>query len=129
MVSKGSSIYIFSITYILSLSWQIDCCASWKLTVVQGFDNLRSQSVAPPQWTMRNKEDRWRISITIPSPCILLLHVTSVFKAVYPIYLLQEPPADVHPQHVQRALGKHPQSRRHGRRRDGYLGKGIMSLA
>ncbi|XP_066383070.1 exocyst complex component SEC3A-like [Miscanthus floridulus] len=26
--------------------------------VFLGFDNLRSQSVAPPQWTMRNKEDR-----------------------------------------------------------------------
>jgi hypothetical protein len=51
------------------------------------------------------------------------------FKIVYNCYLLQEPPADVHPQHVQRALGKHPQSRRHGRRRDGYLGKGIMPLA
>lgn len=25
----------------------------------QGFDNLRSQSVSPPQWTMRNVDDRW----------------------------------------------------------------------
>ena len=25
---------------------------------LQGFDNLRSQSVAPPQWTMRNIDDR-----------------------------------------------------------------------
>lgn len=31
--------------------------SSW-LSVLQGFDNLRSQSVAPPQWTMRNIDDR-----------------------------------------------------------------------
>ncbi|XP_042379829.1 exocyst complex component SEC3A-like [Zingiber officinale] len=30
-----------------------------------GFDNLRSQSVAPPQWTMRNKGDRNRILLCI----------------------------------------------------------------
>ncbi|KAG6487722.1 hypothetical protein ZIOFF_056319 [Zingiber officinale] len=30
-----------------------------------GFDNLRSQSVAPPQWTMRNKGDRNRILLRI----------------------------------------------------------------
>uniref|UniRef100_A0A2P2MS83 Exocyst complex component SEC3A isoform X2 n=1 Tax=Rhizophora mucronata TaxID=61149 RepID=A0A2P2MS83_RHIMU len=27
-------------------------------TFTLGFDNLRSQSVAPPQWTMRNIDDR-----------------------------------------------------------------------
>ncbi|KAM0035380.1 putative exocyst complex component Sec3, PIP2-binding domain-containing protein [Helianthus debilis subsp. tardiflorus] len=27
-------------------------------TFMLGFDNLRSQSVAPPQWTMRNIDDR-----------------------------------------------------------------------
>lgn len=26
---------------------------------MKGFDNLRSQSVAPPQWTMRNVDDRF----------------------------------------------------------------------
>lgn len=30
----------------------------WCLCILQGFDNLRSQSVAPPQWTMRNIDDR-----------------------------------------------------------------------
>ncbi|KAG6516823.1 hypothetical protein ZIOFF_027303 [Zingiber officinale] len=33
--------------------------------VLEGFDNLRSQSVAPPQWTMRNKGDRNRILLCI----------------------------------------------------------------
>ncbi|KAG6486007.1 hypothetical protein ZIOFF_054577 [Zingiber officinale] len=28
-----------------------------------GFDNLRNQSVAPPQWTMRNKDDRYAMGI------------------------------------------------------------------
>lgn len=28
------------------------------MSALQGFDNLRSQSVAPPQWTMRNIDDR-----------------------------------------------------------------------
>ncbi|RWW15967.1 hypothetical protein BHE74_00028666 [Ensete ventricosum] len=27
-------------------------------TFILGFDNLRSQSVSPPQWTMRNIDDR-----------------------------------------------------------------------
>ncbi|XP_074584425.1 exocyst complex component SEC3A-like isoform X2 [Curcuma longa] len=34
-------------------------------TFMLGFDNLRSQSVAPPQWTMRNKGDRNRILLCI----------------------------------------------------------------
>ena len=32
------------------------CLFGW--CILQGFDNLRSQSVAPPQWTMRNIDDR-----------------------------------------------------------------------
>jgi hypothetical protein len=38
--------------------------------------------------------------------------------------MLQEPSANVHPKHVQRAPGCHPQSRRHGHCRDGHVGKG-----
>ncbi|KAL0923785.1 hypothetical protein M5K25_007859 [Dendrobium thyrsiflorum] len=34
-------------------------------TFMLGFDNLRSQSVAPPQWTMRNKDDRNRLLLCI----------------------------------------------------------------
>ncbi|URE40592.1 hypothetical protein MUK42_17420 [Musa troglodytarum] len=38
-------------------------------TFMLGFDNLRSQSVAPPQWTMRNKDDRNRILLCILNIC------------------------------------------------------------
>ncbi|PKU68373.1 Exocyst complex component SEC3A [Dendrobium catenatum] len=41
-------------------------------TFMLGFDNLRSQSVTPPQWTMRNIDDRNR----------LLLHVLNVCKEI-----------------------------------------------
>ncbi|XP_028554059.1 exocyst complex component SEC3A isoform X5 [Dendrobium catenatum] len=34
-------------------------------TFMLGFDNLRSQSVAPPHWTMRNKDDRNRLLLCI----------------------------------------------------------------
>ncbi|XP_077233196.1 exocyst complex component SEC3A-like [Tasmannia lanceolata] len=34
-----------------------------------GFDNLRSQSVAPPQWTMRNIDDRNRFLLCILNMC------------------------------------------------------------
>ncbi|KAK4429118.1 Exocyst complex component SEC3A [Sesamum alatum] len=34
-------------------------------TFMLGFDNLRSQSVAPPQWTMRNIDDRNRLVLCI----------------------------------------------------------------
>ncbi|KAK4274750.1 hypothetical protein QN277_017932 [Acacia crassicarpa] len=34
-------------------------------TFTLGFDNLRSQSVAPPQWTMRNIDDRNRLLVSI----------------------------------------------------------------
>ncbi|KAL5704965.1 Exocyst complex component S3A [Ranunculus cassubicifolius] len=34
-----------------------------------GFDNLRSQSVAPPQWTMRNIDDRNRLLLCILNIC------------------------------------------------------------
>ncbi|CAN0922129.1 Exocyst complex component SEC3A [Linum grandiflorum] len=34
-------------------------------TFTLGFDNLRSQSVAPPQWTMRNVDDRNRLLFCI----------------------------------------------------------------
>ncbi|KAL0314747.1 UNVERIFIED_CONTAM: Exocyst complex component SEC3A [Sesamum angustifolium] len=34
-------------------------------TFMLGFDNLRSQSVAPPQWTMRNVDDRNRLVLCI----------------------------------------------------------------
>ncbi|CAM8975838.1 unnamed protein product [Rhodiola kirilowii] len=34
-------------------------------TFTLGFDNLRSHSVAPPQWTMRNVDDRNRLLFTI----------------------------------------------------------------
>ncbi|KAK8923924.1 Exocyst complex component SEC3A [Platanthera zijinensis] len=34
-------------------------------TFMLGFDNLRSQSVSPPQWTMRNKDDRNRLFLCI----------------------------------------------------------------
>ncbi|KAI9201741.1 hypothetical protein LWI28_028448 [Acer negundo] len=38
-------------------------------TFTLGFDNLRSQSVAPPQWTMRNIDDRNRLLMCILNMC------------------------------------------------------------
>ncbi|XP_071733250.1 exocyst complex component SEC3A-like [Rutidosis leptorrhynchoides] len=38
-------------------------------TFMLGFDNLRSQSVAPPQWTMRNIDDRNRLLLYILNMC------------------------------------------------------------
>ncbi|XP_062215178.1 exocyst complex component SEC3A-like isoform X6 [Phragmites australis] len=38
-------------------------------TFVLGFDNLRSHSVAPPQWTMRNIDDRNRLLFCILNMC------------------------------------------------------------
>ncbi|KAH7524038.1 hypothetical protein FEM48_Zijuj06G0075900 [Ziziphus jujuba var. spinosa] len=38
-------------------------------TFTLGFDNLRSQSVAPPQWTMRNIDDRNRLLLCILNVC------------------------------------------------------------
>ncbi|KQK14130.1 exocyst complex component SEC3A [Brachypodium distachyon] len=38
-------------------------------TFVLGFDNLRSQTVAPPQWTMRNIDDRNRLLFCILNTC------------------------------------------------------------
>ncbi|KAF7817545.1 exocyst complex component SEC3A isoform X1 [Senna tora] len=38
-------------------------------TFTLGFDNLRSQSVAPPQWTMRNIDDRNRLLLGILNIC------------------------------------------------------------
>ncbi|KAJ4788099.1 Exocyst complex component SEC3A [Rhynchospora pubera] len=38
-------------------------------TFFMGFDNLRSQSVAPPQWTMRNIDDRNRLLFCILNLC------------------------------------------------------------
>ncbi|XP_057792433.1 exocyst complex component SEC3A-like isoform X2 [Salvia miltiorrhiza] len=36
---------------------------------MKGFDNLRNQSVAPPQWMMRNVDDRNRILLSILNIC------------------------------------------------------------
>ncbi|XP_039119218.1 exocyst complex component SEC3A-like isoform X2 [Dioscorea cayenensis subsp. rotundata] len=36
---------------------------------ILGFDNLRSQSVAPPQWTMHNTDDRNRLLHGILNMC------------------------------------------------------------
>ncbi|KAF1882510.1 hypothetical protein Lal_00002688 [Lupinus albus] len=38
-------------------------------TFTLGFDNLRSKSVAPPQWTMRNIDDRNRLLLCILNIC------------------------------------------------------------
>ncbi|GER30006.1 exocyst complex component sec3A [Striga asiatica] len=38
-------------------------------TFMLGFDNLRSQSVAPPQWTMRNVDDRNRLLLCVLNTC------------------------------------------------------------
>ncbi|KAI3888620.1 hypothetical protein MKW92_022176 [Papaver armeniacum] len=38
-------------------------------TFMLGFDNLRSQSVSPPQWTMRNTADRNRLIVCILNIC------------------------------------------------------------
>ncbi|KAL8053901.1 hypothetical protein ABFX02_05G103000 [Erythranthe guttata] len=38
-------------------------------TFMLGFDNLRNQSVAPPQWTMRNLDDRNRFLLCILNIC------------------------------------------------------------
>ncbi|KAI5403027.1 Exocyst complex component S3A, variant 4 [Lathyrus oleraceus] len=37
--------------------------------VLEGFDNLRNHSVAPPQWTMRNIDDRNRLLLSILNIC------------------------------------------------------------
>uniref|UniRef100_A0A7N0TJC0 Exocyst complex component Sec3 PIP2-binding N-terminal domain-containing protein n=1 Tax=Kalanchoe fedtschenkoi TaxID=63787 RepID=A0A7N0TJC0_KALFE len=42
-------------------------------TFTLGFDNLRSQSVSPPQWTMRNVDDRNR----------LLFSILNLYKDIY----------------------------------------------
>ncbi|CAM0875014.1 unnamed protein product [Alopecurus aequalis] len=42
-------------------------------TFILGFDNLRSQSVSPPQWTLRNKDDRNRLLMCILNLCKELL--------------------------------------------------------
>nr|XP_027092825.1 exocyst complex component SEC3A-like isoform X2 [Coffea arabica] len=38
-------------------------------TFMLGFDNLRSQSVSPPQWTLRNVDDRNRLLMCILNIC------------------------------------------------------------
>ncbi|OWM74483.1 hypothetical protein CDL15_Pgr003986 [Punica granatum] len=38
-------------------------------TFMLGFDNLRNQSVSPPQWTMRNMDDRNRLLLCILNIC------------------------------------------------------------
>ncbi|GJN06786.1 hypothetical protein PR202_ga24547 [Eleusine coracana subsp. coracana] len=38
-------------------------------TFLLGFDNMRSQSISPPQWTMRNKDDRNRLLMCILNMC------------------------------------------------------------
>ncbi|KAJ8465146.1 hypothetical protein OPV22_027698 [Ensete ventricosum] len=38
-------------------------------TFILGFDNLRSQSVSPPQWTMRNIDDRNRLLLCVLNMC------------------------------------------------------------
>ncbi|XP_042434439.1 exocyst complex component SEC3A-like [Zingiber officinale] len=38
-------------------------------TFILGFDNLRSQSVAPPQWTMRNIDERNQLLLCILNMC------------------------------------------------------------
>ncbi|GAB2265212.1 Exocyst complex component S3A [Dionaea muscipula] len=38
-------------------------------TFTLGFDNLRNQTVAPPQWTMRNIDDRNRLLLCIMNVC------------------------------------------------------------
>ncbi|RDX80892.1 Exocyst complex component SEC3A, partial [Mucuna pruriens] len=38
-------------------------------TFTLGFDNLRSHSVAPPQWTMRNTDDRNRLMLCLLNIC------------------------------------------------------------
>ncbi|XP_021749462.1 exocyst complex component SEC3A [Chenopodium quinoa] len=38
-------------------------------TFTLGFDNLRNQTVAPPQWTMRNTDDRNRLLLCILNVC------------------------------------------------------------
>ncbi|KAL2937981.1 Exocyst complex component SEC3A [Bienertia sinuspersici] len=35
----------------------------------RGFDNLRNQTVAPPQWTMRNTDDRNRLLLSVLNVC------------------------------------------------------------
>ncbi|KAI4339867.1 hypothetical protein MLD38_024760 [Melastoma candidum] len=42
-------------------------------TFMLGFDNLRNQTVAPPQWTMRNLDDRNRLLLCILNICKDLL--------------------------------------------------------
>ncbi|KAM0931512.1 hypothetical protein ACQ4PT_000270 [Festuca glaucescens] len=41
--------------------------------ILEGFDNLKSQSISPPQWTLRNKDDRNRLLMCILNLCKELL--------------------------------------------------------
>lgn len=50
---------------------------------IQGFDNLRSQSVTPPQWTMRNVDDRYLFN----NECINILGLFFSYKHFYPFLL------------------------------------------
>lgn len=40
---------------------------------MKGFDNLRNQSVAPPQWMMRNVDDRYSTYCEYADPAIISL--------------------------------------------------------
>ncbi|KAK8964021.1 Exocyst complex component SEC3A [Platanthera guangdongensis] len=53
-------------------------------TFMLGFDNLRSQSVTPPQWTMRNIDDRfhWAFPISMERLNRLLFGVLNVCKEI-----------------------------------------------
>lgn len=55
---------------------------------VKGFDNLRSQSVAPPQWTMRNVDDRYyRDLLLANSNFYMMEYVFGSFSLVHDAFL------------------------------------------
>uniref|UniRef100_A0A1D1XZ59 Exocyst complex component SEC3A n=2 Tax=Anthurium amnicola TaxID=1678845 RepID=A0A1D1XZ59_9ARAE len=51
-------------------------------TFMLGFDNLRSQSVSPPQWTMRNIDDRNRLLLCILHMCKEILGQVPKFVGI-----------------------------------------------
>ncbi|KAF3778979.1 Exocyst complex component [Nymphaea thermarum] len=48
---------------------KVEVASNDDCTFTLGFDNFRSQSVSPPQWTMRNTNDRNRFLVCILTMC------------------------------------------------------------
>lgn len=72
----------------------LDHVSLWLMLIwfVKGFDNLRNQSVAPPQWTMRNVDDRyakimpWKPSLNLWLHSENLLYYVIYFSLLMILY-------------------------------------------